>query len=84
MTNKKAKELNNDIQNNELVCSSDSSDEYSFAVGKGKDRKNVIVKLKINPDDDISQEAIAKGLVQYINVFKKIIISQCGNKRAII
>ena len=34
MTNKKAKELNNDIQNNELVCSSDSSDEYSFAVGK--------------------------------------------------
>ena len=42
MTNKKAKELNNDIQNNELVYSSNPLDEYSFAVGKGKDRKNVI------------------------------------------
>ena len=84
MTDKKAKELNNDIQSNGLVYSSNPLDEYSFAVGKGKDRKNVIVKLKINPDDDISQEAIAKGLVQYINVFEKIIISQCGNKRAII
>lgn len=34
MTDKKAKELNNDIQNNELVYSSNPLDEYSFAVGK--------------------------------------------------
>ena len=84
MSNKKAEELNNDILNKELVCSSDSSDEYSFVVGKGKDMKKVIVKLNISPNEDISNKSIAKGLVQYINAFEKIIVSQYENKNAII
>jgi hypothetical protein len=80
----KANELNSDSQNNEFIYSPNLPNEYIFAIGKGKERKNVIVKLNINSEDDVSYETIGKGLVKYINAFEKIIISQYGNKNAII
>lgn len=69
------KELNNDILNIQDSYSSDK-DEYSFTVGKGKNTKNVILKLDISPEDDISNETVTKGLVQYISVFEEILTWQ--------
>lgn len=65
------KELNKNILNIQNSYLSDK-DEYSFTVGTGKNTKNVILKLDIAPEDDISNETIAKGLVQYISAFEEI------------
>ena len=67
------KELNNNVINIQESYASDI-DEYSFTVGKGKNKKNVIIKLDISPEDDLSSEKIAKGLVQYISAFEEILI----------
>ena len=66
------KELNSNILNIQELYSSDIN-EYTFTVGTGKNTKNVIVKLDISPNDDISNETVAKGLVQYISEFEKIL-----------
>lgn len=66
------KELNKDILNIQDSYSSDK-DEYSFTVGTAKNTKNVILKLDISPKDDISDETVAKGLVQYISAFEEIL-----------
>ena len=64
MTKKKSKELNNDIQNYELVCSSDSSDEYSFAVGKVNHDNTVsfkpTTKLRLKLIQPTEQEQITR------------------------
>lgn len=64
MSNKKAKELNNDIQNNELVSSSNSSGEYSFAAEKEKPDKIVsfkpTTKLRLKLIQPIEQEQITR------------------------
>ena len=64
--------------NNQTLYSSEI-EEYSFTVGKGKKTTNVIVKLDINSEDDISEETIAKGLVQYISAFEEIMTWQSEN-----
>ena len=69
--------------NNQTLYSSEI-EEYSFTVGKGKKTTNVIVKLDINSEDDISEETIAKGLVQYLSVFEEIMTWQCENDDAMI
>ena len=69
--------------NNQTLYSSEI-EEYSFTVGKGKKTTNVIVKLDIKPEDDISEENIAKGLVQYLSVFEEIMTWQCENDDAMI
>lgn len=68
--------------NNQTLYSSEI-EEYSFTVGKGKKTTNVIVKLDIKPEDDISEETIAKGLVQYLSVFEEIMTWQYENDDAI-
>lgn len=64
MSNKKANELNNDIQNNKLVCSSDLSDEYSFAVGNKNPDKIVsfkpTTKLRLKLIQPTEQEQITR------------------------
>ena len=76
------KELNKDILNIQDSYSSDK-DEYSFTVGKGKKTTNVIVKLDTKPEDDISNEKIAEGLVKYISTFEEIMSWQYENYDAI-
>lgn len=64
MTDKKAKELNNDIQNNELVYSSNPLDEYSFAVGKVNNDNTVsfkpTTKLRLKLIQPTEQEQITR------------------------
>lgn len=68
--------------NNQALYSSEI-EEYTFAIGKGKKKTNVIVKLDICPEDDISNEKIAEGLVKYINAFEEILTWQSENYDAI-
>ena len=64
MTDKKAKELNNDIQNNELVYSSNPLDEYSLAVGKVNHDNTVsfnpTTKLRLKLIQPTEQEQITR------------------------
>lgn len=69
------KELNENILNIQDSYSSEI-DEYSFTVGTGKHTKNVILKLDVSPEDNISNETVAKGLVQYISAFEEIMTWQ--------
>lgn len=69
--------------NNQALYSSEPIEEYTFTVGKGKNTTNVIVKLDIKPEDDISNEAIAEGLVKYLSVFEEIWAWQSENYDAI-
>lgn len=69
------KDLNENILNIQGSYSSEI-DEYSFTVGTGKHTKNVILKLDVSPEDDISNETVAKGLVQYISAFEEIMTWQ--------
>lgn len=77
MSIKKAKELNNHIQNTELIYSSDSADEYSFAVGKGTLDKTVSFKptaklrLKLiqpTEQEDITREKLVKFYTDIIQI----------------
>ena len=72
------KDLNENILNNQGSYSSEK-DEYTFTVGTGKHTKNVILKLDIDQEDDISNETVAKGLVQYISAFEDILTWQSEN-----
>ena len=55
---------------------SDTIDTYTFTVGKGKNLRNVVLNLDITPEDDFSDEIIAKELVQYISAFEGILNCQ--------
>ena len=78
MSNKKAKELNNVIENNELVCSSYLSGEYSFAVEKDTSDKTVSFKpttklnLKLitpNEQEPITREKLVKFYTDIIQIY---------------
>lgn len=77
MSNKKAKELNNHIQNTELIYSSDSADEYSFAVGKETPDKIISFKpttklrLKLiqpTEQEEITREKLVKFYTDIIQI----------------
>lgn len=65
------KELNKDILNIQASNSS-NIDEYSFTVREGKVSTNVILKLDINPKDEISKEDISNELIRYLSAFEEI------------
>lgn len=65
------KELNKDILNTQDSNSS-NIDEYSFTVREGKVSTNVVLKLDINPKDEISKEDISNELIRYLSAFEDI------------
>ena len=65
------KELNNNILNKQQYSS--NTNEYSFTVGKGKNTKNVILKLDISSEEEITEKEITDELVKYINAFEDIV-----------
>ncbi len=72
------KDSNKNILNNQDTNSS-NLDEYSFTVSQGKSSANVIIKLDIAPDEKVTNEDIAKGLVKYINAFEDILSWQSND-----
>ncbi len=77
MSNNKAKELNNN-QNNELICSTDLSDEYTFAVEKENSNKIISFKpttklrLKLiqpTEQEQITREKIVNFYTDLINIY---------------
>ena len=66
------KDLNENILNNQGSYSSEK-DEYTFTVGTGKHTKNVILKLDIDPEDDISNETVANLLEIEVNDVKSTV-----------